>query len=80
MAKAALPEKAPLHRTVTVSLDHRFEHRAHVVGAGYSAGAQSAPFQVAELVEHEERVTAREARSIPELHRAPETSAGPRRT
>jgi hypothetical protein len=32
------------------------------------------------LVEHEERVTAREARSIPELHRAPETSAGPRRT
>ena len=48
-------------RLVPVSSDHRLQHVAPLVGAVHVAGTQGAPFQIAELVEHEQRVKARAA-------------------
>src|SRR5215468_7739839 len=38
--------------------DHRLEHVLPAIGAVHIAGTQSAAFQIAELVEHEQRMTA----------------------
>ena len=43
---------------VAVTSDHRFQHIAPLVGAVHVAGTKAAPLQIAELIEHEKRVTA----------------------
>ena len=50
-------EIEPLHRA-PVAGDHRLQHRAPAVGAVHVARPQGAPLQIAELVEHEQRVIA----------------------
>ena len=58
MAKGRVaPEIQTLHDT-PVTDDHRLQHRAPTVGTVHVAGAQGAPFQIAELVENEQRVIA----------------------
>ena len=47
----------PLHGA-PVAGDHRLQHRAPAIGAVHVARPQSAPLQIAELVEHEQRVIA----------------------
>src|SRR5215210_6187663 len=51
------PEIAPLHRG-PVAGDDRLQHLTPALGGGDVAGPQGAAFQVAELVEHEQRVIA----------------------
>jgi len=46
---------APLHR-VLVAGDRRLQHLAPTVGAADVARAQGKPFQIAKLVENEQRV------------------------
>src|SRR4051812_28885054 len=51
------PEIAPLHRG-PVPGDHRAQHLTPALGGVGVAGPQGTPLQVAELVEHEERMVA----------------------
>src|SRR5271169_7262203 len=44
--------------SVSVAGDHRLQLRAPTVGAVHVARAQGAPLDIAELVEHEQRVVA----------------------
>ena len=50
-------EIKPLH-PVSVAHDHRLQHRAPAIRAMDVTGSQSAPLDIAELVEHEQRVIA----------------------
>src|SRR4051812_10814631 len=52
------PEVAPLHR-VSVAGDHRLQHRTPALGGVDVTRAQGTAFQVAELVDHEQRVARR---------------------
>jgi len=61
LPKAASPRKIEALHAAPVARDHRLQHRAPAIGAVDVAGPQDAPLQIAELVEHEQRVVARAA-------------------
>ena len=55
-AKIAVVLGVASDRPVPVSGDHRLQHVAPLVGAVHIAWTQGTPFNVAELVEHQQRM------------------------
>ena len=56
--KGGIAPKEPPLGPVAIPRHHRLQHRAPVIGAVDVAGAQHGPFEVAKLVEDEQRVVA----------------------
>ena len=52
------PEEPPLDRAAAITRHHRLQHIAPAIGAVDIAGEQRTSLQIAELVEHEQRMIA----------------------
>ena len=69
------PEVEALH-DIPVARDHRLQHRMSTVGAVHVAGPEGAPLDIAQLIEHEQRVIAGTAEmtvvgaALPARHRS----------